>query len=98
MRSLPTHRNRFTGELLANAVQVCHGCELNFASTRAGDKHRDWSSGKGVCRLPSECGLEKTINKHGSVIYRVPKKVTKTPTPFPLLAPDSTPEGYRLTA
>lgn len=98
MRNKPIHRNRFTGELLENSIQVCHGCWLNFASTRAGDKHRDWTSGKGVCRLPSECGLEAVINKHGSVIYRVPRKTPKTPTETPLSASFIESEGYYLTA
>ena len=94
MRSLPTHRNRYTGELLANAVEVCSACHLNFASTRAGDKHRVWAEGKRVCISPSQARLEATTNKHGAVIYRVPK----APTQSPLLAPISEPEAFHLTA
>lgn len=94
MRSLPTHRNRYTGEVLANAVEVCPACHFNFASTRAGDNHRIIRDGKRVCLTPSEARLEATLNQHGAVIYRVPK----APTQSPHLALRNQPEGYSLTA
>jgi len=94
VRSLPTHRNRYTGEILANAVEVCPACHLNFASTRAGDKHRVFQEGKRVCLTPSEAHLEATLNQHGALIYRVPK----TPTQSPHLALSNRAEGYSLTA
>lgn len=70
MPNLPNHRNRYTGEVIANAVEVCPVCHRNFASTRAGDKHRV----NGVCLDPSEVGLELIVNSYGALIYRKPVK------------------------
>lgn len=75
--SLPTHTNRYTGERLANAVEVCPACRLNFASTSAGDKHRDWTTGRGVCLEPSLAGLEPFLNTYGAMLWRVPLKTSK---------------------
>jgi len=98
MRSLPTHRNRYTGEILANAVEVCPACHRNFASTRAGDKHRVTIEGKRVCISPIESGLEPFTNKHGATIYRVPVRTCLEPTQSPHIAVFPIVEGYSLTA
>jgi hypothetical protein len=74
MANVPNHRNRYTGEVLANAVEVCPKCHRNFASTRAGDQHRKRISGVTVCLDPLEAGLEMITNRYGSLIYRVPRK------------------------
>lgn len=74
MANLPNHRNRYTGELLANAVEVCSVCHRNFASTRAGDEHRVTRNGERVCADPSEVGLELTVNRWGALVYRRPVK------------------------
>jgi hypothetical protein len=74
MANLPSHTNRFTGEVIANAVEVCSNCHRNFASTRAGDEHRVTANGKRTCLDPLEIGLEITVNKWGSVVYRRPVK------------------------
>jgi hypothetical protein len=72
MPNLPNHRNPYTGEVLANAVEVCTACHKNFASTRAGDKHRVTRNGSRVCLDPSSVGLELITNSYGSMIYRKP--------------------------
>ena len=74
MPNLPNHRNRYTGEVIANAVEVCSVCHRNFASTRAGDKHRVTKNGLTVCADPSEVGLELIVNSYGALIYRKPVK------------------------
>lgn len=74
MANLPEHRNRYTGEVIANAVEVCPACHRNFASTRAGDEHRITLNGKRVCADPAEIGLELTVNRWGALIYRRPSK------------------------
>jgi hypothetical protein len=72
MNKLPTnhHRNKFTGEILAQSVEVCSGCHLNFATTAAGDKHRSGKITERVCLSPKDAKLIKLINKFGSVIYK----------------------------
>lgn len=77
MPNLPNHRNPYTGEVLANAVEVCCACHKNFASTRAGDKHRVTRNGKRVCVDPSTVGLELITNSYGSMIYRKPVKAVR---------------------
>lgn len=77
MANLPNHHNRYTGELLASAVEVCSVCHLNFASTKAGDQHRVTRDGARVCAQPSEVGLERTVNSFGAVIYRRPVKAVR---------------------
>ena len=74
MANLPNHRNRYTGEVIANAVEVCSVCHRNFASTRAGDEHRVIQNGKRVCADPLEVGLELTVNRWGALVYRRPVK------------------------
>jgi hypothetical protein len=85
MANLPNHRNRHTGELLANAIQVCPKCFRNFASTRAGDLHRVTTNGVTVCADPSTVGLELITNSYGSMIYRKPRK----PVPLGITEPIS---------
>ena len=90
MPSLPNFTNRYTGETLGNSVEICPACHHNFASTRAGDKHRIWRDGKRVCITPQESGLELSINKHGAIIWRVPRYATiETPTDLPLAEEES---------
>lgn len=74
MPNLPDHFNRFTGERLANAVEVCPSCHSNFNSTRAGDLHRATVNGARVCLTPEEAGLELTVNRFQAIIYRTPLK------------------------
>ena len=64
------HRNRYTGEILAQAVQVCNACHLNFFTTAAADKHRAGKIGERTCLTPKEAKLVKLINKYGSVVYK----------------------------
>jgi hypothetical protein len=97
MRSLPTHRNRYTGEILANSVEVCPACHLNFASTRAGDKHRATRDEKRVCLSPVDSGLEAYTNQHGAVLWRVPRNPPLVPTPVPHLDLETSPEAFHLT-
>ena len=72
MNKLPPHhhRNRYTGEILPQSVEVCNVCQLNFTTTAAGDKHRSGKLGERVCLTPKEAKLVKLINKYGSVIYK----------------------------
>lgn len=77
MANLPEHRNRYTGEVIANAVEVCSVCHRNFASTRAGDEHRVITNGKRVCADPLEVGLELTVNRWGALVYRRPSKAVQ---------------------
>jgi hypothetical protein len=74
MPNLPDHFNRFTGERLANAVEVCPECHSNFNSTKAGDQHRATINGVRVCLTPEEAGLELTVNRFQAIIYRTPLK------------------------
>lgn len=74
MANLPDFRNPYTGELLANYVEVCAACHRNFSSTKAGDKHRATRGERRVCLDPSEIGLELTVNRHGAPVYRYPRK------------------------
>ena len=69
----PHHKNPHTGELLSNHVEICCACWRNFASTRAGDLHRRIVNGRRVCRTPEESGLEAVVNRHGAVIFRMPR-------------------------
>lgn len=64
------HRNRYTGEILPQSVEVCNACHLNFATTKAGDKHRTGKLGSRSCLTPKEAKLVKLINKYGAVIYK----------------------------
>jgi hypothetical protein len=73
MPNLPDFRNPYTGELLANAVEVCPACHRNFASTRAGDLHRATVGERRVCLDPYLIGLELTVNRHGALIFRKPR-------------------------
>jgi hypothetical protein len=73
MTPLPTHRNSFTGEILANHVQVCTACHCNFESSKAADLHRAWDEEVRICRNPNLIGLLLTINSHGAIIYSVAK-------------------------
>jgi hypothetical protein len=59
------HKNRYTNEILAQSVEVCNSCHLNFLTTAAGDKHRK----NGKCLTPKEAKLIKLINSYGSVIW-----------------------------
>jgi hypothetical protein len=77
MANLPNHKNRYTGEVIANAVEVCSVCHRNFASTRAGDEHRITLNGKRVCADPGEVGLQLTVNRWGALIYRRPVEAVR---------------------
>jgi hypothetical protein len=73
MKTLPGKhfRNTHTGEILAQSVEVCSGCHINFATTEAGDKHRVGAFGKDRrCITPEEANLIKLVNDHGAVIYK----------------------------
>jgi hypothetical protein len=60
------HKNRYTNEILAQSVEVCNACHLNFVTTAAGDKHRK----NGKCLTPKEAKLIKLMNQYGSIIYK----------------------------
>lgn len=65
------HRNKLTGELLAQDVQICPMCHKNFSSDDAWEKHWDRKKPKGFqCSNPDEIGLTKFTNTFGSEIYR----------------------------
>lgn len=74
MPNRPNWTNPYTGEVLANAIEVCCACKRNFASTKAGDQHRKTVEGVRVCVEPTEAGLELITNSYGSMIYRRPVK------------------------
>jgi len=65
------HRNKKTGELLAQDVQICTICNKNFSSDDAWEKHWDRKKPRGFqCSNPDEIGLMKFTNTFGSAIYR----------------------------
>jgi len=65
------HKNKLTGEVLAQDVQICPTCYKNFSSDDAWEKHWDRKKPKGFqCSNPDEIGLTKFINTFGSEIYR----------------------------
>jgi hypothetical protein len=74
MPNRPNWTNPYTGEVLANAIEVCCACKRNFASTKAGDQHRKTVEGVRVCVEPTEAGLELIVNSFGALIYRRPVK------------------------
>jgi hypothetical protein len=66
-----THRNRITGEVLAQNIQVCPVCYKNFSSDRAWEKHWERKNPRGEqCLIPEEVGLIPIRNTYGSIIYR----------------------------
>ncbi len=67
-----THRNRLTGERLAQNVQVCPMCYKNFASDKAWEKHwdREKFPDSSCCLEPETVGLKKFKNAFGATIYR----------------------------
>jgi len=65
-----THKNKKTGEELAQNVQVCNMCFRNFASTRAWEKHYDRKKYPDGCMEPASVGLKEFKNTFGSTIYR----------------------------
>jgi hypothetical protein len=73
--TLPTHRNKWTGQVLLNKEQICPSCHLNFGGTLAGDKHRpSKGSETPVCVDPESIGLVKTFNKYGTEVWRLDLK------------------------
>lgn len=65
------HINKYTGEIVAQSVEICSGCHINFATTEAGDKHRAGVFGKNRrCLTPKEAKLIKLINDYGAIIYK----------------------------
>ena len=66
------HRNKLTGEVLAQDVQVCAMCYKNFSSDDAWEKHWDRKKPKGFqCSNPEEIGLIGITNTFGSTVYRM---------------------------
>jgi len=66
-----SHRNKFTGEILAGEVQYCDSCHINFLTTEAGDKHRIGKFGVDRrCISPKEAKLIPLVNKHGSIVWK----------------------------
>jgi len=66
------HKNRMTGEWLAQDVQICPGCWKNFSSDDAWEKH--WNRRKSFgqqCLDPKDVGLIPFTNAHGATIYRM---------------------------
>jgi hypothetical protein len=75
---MPNFRNGWTGEELAETVEVCHGCTRNFLDTKSGDAHRIGTFGVNRrCATPDEANLKKLVNQYGSVIYA--RKSAKKP-------------------
>jgi hypothetical protein len=64
------HKNRYTDEIIHQAVEVCNACHLNFLTTAAGDKHRTGKPGNRSCLTPKEAKLIKIRNKYGAIIYK----------------------------
>ena len=72
------HKNKWTGEHLAQEIEVCSGCHRNFLDTPSGDAHRK----NYACLTPKEANLKALVNKFGSVIYarkrlKVPRGYSK---------------------
>jgi hypothetical protein len=65
------HKNRQTGEVLSQDVQICTMCWKNFSSDDAWEKHWDRKNSRGnQCLIPEEVGLIPIHNVHGATIYR----------------------------
>ncbi len=65
------HRNKLTGEVLAQDVQICPTCYKNFSSDDAWEKHWDRKKPRGFqCQIPEEVGLVAFRNARGAIIYR----------------------------
>lgn len=70
-RALGSFINPYTGERLSHKAQVCPACQLNFANTKSGDKHRIGGfNGSRRCADPLEVGLVAEMNKFGSTVWR----------------------------
>ena len=67
---MTTHINPWTKEKLANTVEVCPACHLNFLTTEAGDKHRTGKMTARKCLTPKQAKLIKLVNTYGSVIWK----------------------------
>jgi hypothetical protein len=68
------HKNRQTGEVLAQDVQICTMCFRNFASDDAWEKHWERKNPRGnQCLDPTEVGLISFRNSRGATIYRLKK-------------------------
>ncbi len=67
------HKNRWTGEELDQAIEVCSACHLNFLDTPSGDAHRK----NFACISAKEANLKAMFNRYGSLIYA--RKRTKKP-------------------
>ena len=66
------HKNKQTGELLAQDVQICTMCWKNFSSDDAWERHWDRKKPKGFqCSSPEEIGLVGITNAFGSTVYRM---------------------------
>ena len=82
-----TFRNGWTGEELADTVEVCHGCTRNFLDTASGDAHRVGKFGVNRrCAPPEEVKLVPLLNRFGSTVYalkdvKMPRGYTYVPTP-----------------
>ena len=63
---MATHKNKWTGEELSQATEVCGDCHKNFKDTPSGDAHR---TTKFTCLEPAKAGLVATTNQYGSTIY-----------------------------
>lgn len=62
---MPNHKNKWTGEELAQSVEVCSGCHKNFLDTPSGDAHRK----NFACLTPIQANLKALTNQFGSIIY-----------------------------
>jgi hypothetical protein len=69
------HKNKQTGEVLAQDVQICTMCWKNFSSDDAWEKHfdREKYPDPNCCQAPETVGLVPFVNTRGSIIYRVEK-------------------------
>jgi hypothetical protein len=74
---MTTHINSWTKEKLANTVEVCPACHLNFLTTEAGDKHRTGRMTARKCLTPKEAKLVKLVNTYGSVIWKRKEDASK---------------------
>ena len=70
------HKNKQTGELLAQDVQVCTMCWKNFSSDDAWERHFDRKKypDPSCCLEPTSAGLVSFKNIRGATIYRIGKK------------------------
>ena len=70
-----THRNKVSGLMLAQDVQICTMCFRNFASDDAWEKHWERKNPRGQqCLNPGEVGLISFTNTHGATIYRTKQR------------------------